>query len=76
MRIKLTCILIIDSDGEVAVYNRDSNQPDGLYYDSDASEEKPMKEKHQHIALVATLQRRSKATSIGHSASHAHADSM
>ena len=37
--------LYIDSDGEVAVFNRDSNQPDDLYYDSDASEEDPRKEK-------------------------------
>ena len=36
----------IDSDGEVAVYNRDSNQPVDLYYDSDASEEEPRKEKN------------------------------
>ena len=42
----------IDSDGEVAVYNRDSNQPDDLHYDSDASEDEPRKEKNQHIALV------------------------
>ena len=67
--------LYIDSDGEVAVYNRYSNPPDDLYYDSDASEEEPRKEKNQHIALVATPQRRSKATSIGHSDSHAHTDS-
>ena len=46
--------LYIDSDREVAVYNRDSNQPDDLYYDSDASEEEPRKEKNQHTALVAT----------------------
>ena len=50
--------LYIDSDGEVAVYNRDSNQPDDLYYDSDASEEEPRKEKNQHIALVSTAKRR------------------
>ena len=37
--------LYIDSDGEVAVYNSNSNQPDDLYYDSDASEEEPWKEK-------------------------------
>ena len=29
--------LYIDSDGDMAVCNRDSNQPDDLYYDSDAS---------------------------------------
>ena len=46
--------LYIDSDGEVAVYNRDSNQTDELYYDSEASEEEPRKEKIQHIALVTT----------------------
>ena len=68
--------LYIDSDGEVAVYNRDSNQPDDLYYDSDASEEEPRKEKNQHIALVATPKRQSKATLIGHSDSHEHADSQ
>ncbi len=38
--------LFIDSDGEVAVYNRDSNQPDDLYYDSDTSDEEPRKEKN------------------------------
>ena len=43
--------LYIDSDGDVAVYNRDSNQPHVLYYDSDASEKEPRKEKNQHISL-------------------------
>ena len=68
--------MYIDSDGEVAVYNRDSNQPDDLYYDSDASEEEPRKEKNQHTAFVATPKRRLKATLIGHSYSHEHADSQ
>ena len=71
--------LYIDSDGEVAVYNRDSNQQNTLndsYHASDTSEEEPRKEKIQHIALVATPKRRSKATLIGHSDSHEHADSQ
>ena len=58
----------------MAVYNRDSNRPDDFYYDSDASEEEPRKEKNQHIAFVATPKRQSKATLIGHSDSHEHAD--
>ena len=60
----------------MVVYNRDSNQPDDLYYDSDASEEEPRKEKNQHIVLVATPKRRSKATLIGHSDSHEHAENQ
>ena len=38
--------LYIDSDGEVAVYNSDSNQPNDSCYASDASEEEPRKEKN------------------------------
>ena len=49
--------LDIDSDEEVAVYNRDNNQPYTLndsYYASDASEQEPRKEEIQHTAFVAT----------------------
>ena len=46
------------------------------YYDSDSPEEEPRKEKNQHTAFVATPKRRSKATLIGHSDSHEHADSQ
>ena len=73
MRIKLTCILI---QTKVAVYNRDSNQQDDLYYDLDASEEEPRKEKNHYIALVATPKKRLKATLIGHNNSHEHEDSQ
>ena len=68
--------LYIDSDGEVAVYIRDSNQLNDSYSASDASEEEPRKEKIQNTAYVATPKRQSKATSIGHSDSHEHADSQ
>ena len=46
--------LYIDSDGEVVVYNRNSNQPKDSYCASDASEEEPRKEKIQHTSFVAT----------------------
>jgi hypothetical protein len=67
----------VDSDDEVVMYNkRPQHTLNDSYYDSDSPEEQPRKEKIQHTAFVATPKRQSKATSIGSSDSHKHADSV
>ena len=74
-----TADLYIELDGEVAICNSNNNQQYTLndsYYASDTNEEEPRKEKNQHTAFAATPKRRLKATSIGHSGSHEHADSQ
>ena len=65
----------VDSNDEVVMYNkRPQHTLNYSYYDSDSPEEQPRKEKIQHSAFVATPKRQSKATLIGRSNSHKHAD--